>query len=50
MWKYYCGKIKYNWQQIVMASKEDTEVVSLGDWADAGVMTGNKENMKLNKF
>lgn len=33
-----------------MTSKEDTEVVSLDDWTDAGIMTGNKENTKLNMF
>lgn len=50
VWKYYCRKIKYNWLQIIVASKEDTEVVNLGDWADAGVMTGNKDNMKQKSF
>lgn len=36
--KYYPGKIKYNWQPIAESSKEDTEVLSLDDWADAEIV------------
>lgn len=31
-------------------SKEDIEVLSLGDWVDVGILGRNKENMKLRKF
>lgn len=33
-----------------MASKKDNEVLSLCDWVDAGIMRGNKKNVKLRKF
>lgn len=50
-----CVKILLREDKIWLAtrcsvSKEDTEVLSLGDWADAGILGRNKENMKLRKF
>lgn len=37
VWRYCWGKIKYNWQHTVVSNKEDTEVLSLCDWANAEI-------------